>query len=419
MSFVLIGLSHRTAPLDVLERCSVAPDDRSKLLSAVTSCHHVSEAVVVSSCHRSELYVNAETFHGAYSELFGVLADLSGLPPERLTDHLVVAHDDDAVRHLFSVAAGLDSAVLGEHEILGQVRASWDTARTEGASGSLTNLVFRHALTAGKRARTETDIARGTASISSAAVDMAAAHLSGLDGRSVLVVGAGEMGEGMVVALAAAGVADILVANRTAARGQAVADRVGGRAIALDELGEALPAVDVLLTSTGATSLLVEHAELEPAVGRRGGRPLLVVDIAVPRDVDPSIAELPGVTLLDMDDLHRFAELGRRGREAEVGRVRAIVDDEVANLAAVRSAQEVAPLITEVRGRAEALRVAELARFERRLAQLGDDDRETVEALTRGLIAKLLHEPTVRLKDAAGSPKGARLADAMRDLYGL
>ncbi|MEM9607662.1 MAG: glutamyl-tRNA reductase [Actinomycetota bacterium] len=419
MSFVLIGLSHRSAPLDVLERCSIAPDDRPKLLSAITSCHNVSEAVVVSSCHRSEVYVNAETFHGAYSELFRVLGDLSGLPPERLTDHLVVAHDDDAVRHLFSVAAGLDSAVLGEHEILGQVRTSWDTARTEGASGSLTNLVFRHALTAGKRARTETDIARGTASISSAAVDMAADHLGGLDGRSVLVLGAGEMGEGMVVALADAGVSGILIANRTAERGEALAHRVGGRAISLSELGDALPAVDVLLTSTGATSMLLEHAELEPAVRRRDGRPLLVVDIAVPRDVDPAVGELPGVTLLDMDDLHRFAETGRRGREAEVGRVREIVEDEVANLAAVRSAQEVAPLITEVRGRAEAVRVAELARFERRLAELGDAERDAVEALTRGLIAKLLHEPTVRLKEAAGSPKGARLADAMRDLYGL
>ncbi|MEM8903390.1 MAG: glutamyl-tRNA reductase [Actinomycetota bacterium] len=416
---MVVGLSHRTAPLSLLEACSVPAHDRAKLLTTITGSSHVSEAVAVTTCNRTELYVHAETFHGAYGDLRDVLADLSGLPPERLTDHLVVQYDEDAVRHLFSVAAGLDSAVLGEHEILGQVRGSWDLARDEGTAGSLANLVFRHAIETGKRARTETDIARGTASVSHAAVEMAAEHLGRLDGRRVLVVGAGEMGEGMAVALAGAGVAEVAVANRTAERATALADRVGGTAVELTGLADALHDVDVLLTSTGATSLLLEHAELEPALRRRDGRPLLIVDIAVPRDVDPAVGRLPGVTLLDMDDLNRFADRGRADRQTEVGRVRSIVDDEVARFAAVRSAQEVAPLIAELHGRAEDVRRAELDRFDARLAGLDERQREAVEHLTRALVAKLLHDPTIRLKYAAGTPTGSRLADAVRDLHGL
>ncbi len=419
VSFVVVGLSHRTAPLSLLEQCSVPPDGRAKLLAAVASSTHVSEAVAVTTCNRTELYVHAETFHGAYGDLRDVLADLAGLAPERLTDHLVVQYDEDAVRHLFSVAAGLDSAVLGEHEILGQVRTSWDVAREEGTAGALANLVFRHAVETGKRVRTETDISRGTASVSHAAVEMAADHLGALAGRRVLVVGAGEMGEGMAVALAGAGVGEVAVANRTFDRAEALATRVGGRAVPLAELADALHDVDVLLTSTGASSMLLEHAELEPAVRRRVGRPLLIVDIAVPRDVDPSVGRLPGVTLLDMDDLNRFAERGRVERRAEVGRVRTIVDDEVVRFAAVRSAQEVAPLISELHGRAERVRSAELARFDARLADLDDRERAAVESLTKALVAKLLHDPTVRLKSAAGTPTGSRLADAMRDLHGL
>lgn len=419
MSFVVVGLSHRTAPLSLLEQCSVPADGRAKLLAAVAGSRHVSEAVAVTTCNRTELYVHAEAFHGAYSDLRDVLADLSGLAPERLTDHLVVQYDEDAVRHLFSVASGLDSAVLGEHEILGQVRSAWDLAREEGTAGALANLVFRHAIETGKRVRTDTDISRGTASVSHAAVEMAAEHLGALAGRRVLVVGAGEMGEGMAVALAGAGVGEVAVANRTTERAEALADRVAGRPVPLVELSGALHDVDVLLTSTGASSMLLEHAELEPALRHRDGRPLLIVDIAVPRDVDPAVGHLPGVTLLDMDDLNRFAERGRIDRQAEVGRVRAIVDDEVARFAAVRSAQEVAPLITELRGRAEEVRATELARFEGRLAGLDERERDAVENLTRALVAKLLHDPTVRLKGAAGTPTGSRLADAMRDLHGL
>jgi glutamyl-tRNA reductase len=281
------------------------------------------------------------------------------------------------------------------------------------------NQVFRHAVQVGKRARSETAIGRHIASVSQAAVAMATERLGTLAGRRVLVLGAGDMGEGMAASLADAGVAEVLVANRTWNRAVELAGRVGGRAVPLHDLGPTLADVDVLLTSTGATSIMVEYGDLAPAMQHRADRALLIVDVAVPRDVDPAVADLPGVTLLDMDDLRAFAAAGVQERRREVAAVRRIVDDEVERYLEATSAREVAPLVTELRQRAETMRAGEVERFRSRLAGLDADEREAVEALTRGLLAKLLHEPTVQLKDAAGTARGDKLADALRDLFGL
>ncbi|MCB1262303.1 MAG: glutamyl-tRNA reductase, partial [Acidimicrobiales bacterium] len=344
MSVVVIGLNHRTAPLDLLERLTVDDARLVKALGDVSGREHVSEAVILSTCNRTEIYAVAEKFHGAYRDIRDFLADWSFLPPEAFTDHLYVHYDDLAVDHLFAVAAGLDSAVLGEHEILGQVRTAWELALDEGTSGGQLNMLFRHALEVGKRARTETGIARNIASVSTAAVAMAAERLDGLAGKRILVLGAGEMAEGMVRSLAGADVAEVLVANRTWERAFDLAQRVGGRALHLAELDQGLRQVDLLLTSTGASSLIVEHGDLEAAVAARAGRPLLIVDVAVPRDVDPAAGDLDGVTLLDMDDLRAFAESGVAERRREVAAVRTIIDDEVQRFVAVASAREVAPL---------------------------------------------------------------------------
>ena len=419
MSVVVIGLNHRTAPLDLLERLTVDDAHLGKALGDVAGREHVSEAVILSTCNRTEIYVVAEKFHGAYRDVRDVLADWSFLPPEEFTDHLYVHYDDLAVDHLFAVAAGLDSAVLGEHEILGQVRSAWELAMGEGAAASQLNMLFRHALEVGKRARTETAIARNIASVSTAAVAMAADRLGDLAGRRILVLGAGEMAEGMIKALTAAQVAEVLVANRTWDRAAELAERVGGRALRLAELDAGLREVDLLLTSTGASSLIVEHGDLEAAVVARAGRPLLIVDVAVPRDVDPTAGELDGVTLLDMDDLRAFAESGVAERRREVAAVREIIDDEVGRFTAVSSAREVAPLIGALHALGDQVRAGELERFTGRLGELDDRQRELLDALTKGIVAKLLHEPTVRLKDAAGTPKGERLAEALRALYDL
>lgn len=419
MSVVVIGLNHRTVPLDLLERMTVNEARLPKALADLLGRDHVSEAVVLSTCNRTEVYASVERFHAAYADIREFLSGLAFLPPDAFGDHLYAHYDEAAAQHLFSVAAGLDSAVLGESEILGQVRAAWERALEEEATGATLNMLFRHALEAGKRARTETAIGEKVTSVSQAAVAMAAERLGGLGGRSVLVLGAGEMGEGMVRSLIQAGADPVRVANRTWDRAVALADRVGATAIHLDDLPLALTEVDLLLTSTGATSIIVEHGDVEPVVAARAGRPLLIVDIAVPRDVDSAAGTLPGVTLLDMDDLRAHAEVGLAERRREVGAVRTIVDDEVRRFLERSSAREVAPLVAALRRQADDLRVAELARQQSRLADLTDAQRQAVEAATKAVLAKVLHEPTVTLKAAAGTPRGERLAEALRELYGL
>jgi glutamyl-tRNA reductase len=417
VSVVVIGLNHRTAPLELLERMAVDDVELAKALHDLCTREHVSEALVLSTCNRTEVYAVAERFHGAYSDIRSFLAESSFLAPDEFSDHLYVHYDSAAAAHLMAVTSGLDSAVLGESEIQGQVKLAWERARDEGAAGPTLNLLLRHALEAGKRARTETGIARNIASVSQAAVAMADERLGGLAGRTVLVVGAGEMGEGMVVALAGAGVDSVLVANRTQANADALAARVGGRSVALGDLPAHLGAVDLLLTSTGSRAPLLDRSDLELAMAARADRPLLVVDIAVPRDVDPAVAQVGGVTLLDIDDLRRFAAIGVAGRRREVAAVEAVLSDELERYLGATSAREVAPMIVALRERAETVRTAELERFRSRCDDLSPRQLDLVDAVTRGLVAKLLHQPTVVLKDAAGSARGDRLVAALRELF--
>lgn len=416
---IVVGLNHRSVPLGLLERVNVAGPDLPKALHDLISRAHLSEAVVLSTCMRTEVYAEAERFHGAAADIRNFLAEWSGSPPEVFSDHLYSYFEEAAVSHLFSVAAGLDSAVLGEGEILGQVREAWDGAREEAAAGPVMARLFRHALEVGKRARTETAIARGVTSISQAAVALASETLGGLGGRSVLVLGAGKMGEGMAVALAGRGVRRVLLASRTGVRAESLADRVQAEVVELAEVDDALGEVDLVLTATGSPTPLFGRDELDLVMSERPGRPLFIVDVAVPRDVDPAVRLIPGVTLLDMDDLRAFAQAGVESRQGEVARVRAIVEAEVVRHTELAQARAAAPVIAALRERAEAVRQAELARLGPRLGDLDERQRAAVEALTRGVVAKLLHEPTVRLKDEAGTPRGERLAEAVRVLFGL
>jgi glutamyl-tRNA reductase len=414
-------LNHRSAPLDLLERMTIDSPRLPKALHDVVSREHVSEAVVLSTCNRLEIYVVAEKFHGAYADVRNSLAEMAFLPPETFADHLFVSYDADAAQHLFEVASGLDSAVVGEAEVLGQVKAAWELARTEGSCGATLNMLFRHAIEVGKRARSETGISRHIASVSTAAVALATERLGDLADRKVLVLGAGEMGEGMVRAMVGGrrGVGRVRIANRTWERSVDLAERVGGEAIRLAELSDALAEVDLLLTGTGAQGIMLEHGDLARIMRARDQRPLLIVDVAVPRDVDPSAEDLPGVTLLDMDDLRAFADAGVQQRQGEVTAVRDMIAIELDRYLAQSSAREVAPLVAALHERGEAVRRAELERLRAKLAGLDDDQIDAVEALTKGIVAKLLHDPTVGLKDAAGSAKGERLAEALRDLFDL
>ena len=391
-----------------------------KALADLAGRENLGEVVVLSTCMRTEVYAVAERFHGGVADIRNFLAELGFCAPEDFSDHLYSYYDDAAVAHLFRVASGIDSAVVGESEVLGQVRTAWKRAEAEGAMGPVLATLFRHAVAVGRRVRTETAIGRGTTSVSQAAVEMASQRLGGLIGRRILVLGAGDMGEGMAVALAGSpGVGEVLVANRTRAKAEALAGRVGGRAVDLSDLAAVLPGTDVLLTSTGAPGLLLDADELRPVMQARSDRPLLVVDVAVPRDVDPHVGELAGVTLLDMDDLRRFADEGVAGRRREIRRVQVIIDDEVERHRATSTVREVAPLVVALRRRAEDMRTAEIDRFRSRLTGLDAEQREAVDALTAAIVAKFLHEPTVRLKEAAASPRGDRLAEALRILFDL
>jgi glutamyl-tRNA reductase len=420
MSILVVGVNHRSGPLALLERVTIAPDDLAKAVTGLAQRDNVREAVILSTCNRTEVYVVAELFHGAYGDVRDLLCELGDLGVDELTPHLYSQHDTAAVTHLFEVAAGLDSAVLGESEILGQVRTAWDVAQREGASRSTLNQLFRNALATGKRARSETGIARGTASISHAAVEMLTDLVGELSGRRVLVVGAGSMGEGVAVALRRAGGAEILVANRTSARGSALAERVDGVAVGFDRLPEAVAAADVIIVGTGSDQAVLTHSLVADArSGRSSNRPLHIVDIGVPRNVDPSVADLDGVTLSDLDDLRDWADRGLSHRAAEAERVRVIVSEEVERFLVESTARQAAPLVASMHGAAEQVRAAELERFSARFADLGDAERDAVESLTRAIVAKLLHEPSVRLKAQAGTPQGERNAAAMRDLFDL
>ena len=418
MSIVVIGVSHRTGSLPLLERLAIPPDAQGKAIAGLVTRHNIREAVVLSTCNRTEIYAVAERFHGAYADIRDFLCDLAGLAPDELHPHLYSQHDDAAVAHLFEVAAGLDSAVLGESEILGQVRSAWELAQEEGGAKTTLNLLFRHAIETGKRARTETSIGRGTASVSHAAVEMATERLGSLVGRRVLVVGAGEMGEGIAAALVHAGANDIVVSNRTAQRAEQLATRIGGRVVPFADLPTELSEADVLLTCTGAGGTLIDF-ELLQSARDRSSLPLLIVDIAVPRDVAPEVTRLANVTLLNLDDLRDWAGRALMLRAEEALRVNDIVSEEVERFGVEATARQAAPLVAQLRQRAEVIRQAEIERFAARLATLDETQRAAVEAMTKGIVAKLLHTPSVKLKDDAGTPQGERNAATVRDLFDL
>jgi glutamyl-tRNA reductase len=484
VSVIVVGLNHRTVPLSVLESFAVGSADLPKALHDLTAREHLNEAVVLSTCMRTEVYAEASRFHGAVGDIRSFLADWSGHPPEVFSDSVYDYYDDMAVRHLLRVAAGLDSVVLGEGEILRQVRSAWDAARVAGASRGGLGIVFRQAIETGKQVRTDTAIARGTTSLSHTAISLAgsvgaplaavppaasacpvlghgasptSAHADAarqqrlrgddegravvpaallpaggessgppctwaglLAGRTILVIGAGEMGE--AVAALAAGAPDagpVLIANRTYRSAEALAGRLGARPVAWSELPAALAEADIVLSSTGAKEIILDADGVAAARSGRTDRGLVVVDIAVPRDVDPAVGDLDGVTLFDMNDLRAHAEVAMDGRRREVPAAEAIVDADVQRYRLVAAQREVAPVVAALHQQAEAVRLAETARCEPRLAGLDPRQRQAVEALTRGIVAKLLHGPTMALKTAAAEERADELAVAVEELFGL
>jgi glutamyl-tRNA reductase len=419
VSLIVVGLNHRTVPVELLERMTVPETQLPKVLHDLAAREHLLEVVVLSTCNRTEIYARCTHFHPAIGDVRDFLAAYSGAAPDEFENHLYTYYDDAAVGHLFAVAAGLDSMIVGESEILGQVRDAWQIAVREQTAPQNLSRMFRHAVESGKRVRTETGISRHPVSIPSAAVTVAAEHLGTLEGAGVLVIGAGHMGGGLASTLRSRGVERVWVANRTLARAQELAARVDGVAIPLTDIADVLVDADVLLASTASSEILIERSTIEMVMACRNGRPLLIVDVALPRDVDPGVGELADVTLLDLDDLKDFAQRSAERRRAEIGKVREILSAEIERYRSERAAREVAPLVSSLHELGEEVRQGELERFRTKLGRLDPDTRDLVEALTQGIVNKLLHEPTVRVKDAAGTARGDYYSDALATLFDL
>lgn len=424
---VVVGIEHDQVPLDLLERVAVGDADLGKMLGALRDRANLQESVVLSTCLRTEVYAVVDRFHDAVHEIQEVLADKAGLAATDLEEKATIRFDDDVATHLFAVASGLESAVLGEGEVLGQVRRAWERAQDERVSGPVLSELFRHAVQAGKRVRSETAIARGTTSFSHAAVELAEAQrVGGLGGAVVAVVGAGAMGTGVVQALGSLPEnrrpGRVVAVNRTEARAEALAvslpDDLEFRVAGTAELPSVVEAADVLFSAVEAEGHVVAAAALAPA-GSRRDRPVLVVDLGVPRNVEPAAAGVDGVTLVDMDHLSSAVAQAVEERRGEADRARTIVAEDVARYRAAARARGAAPVIAALRGRLEEVRRSELDRRRPQFGDLSGPEWEQVDAVTRSVLAKLLHEPTVLLRETAGSPRGERLVEALRLLFDL
>jgi glutamyl-tRNA reductase len=415
VSVVVVGLNHRHATLDQLERLSVSREQVPKALLSLTQRSHVDEAVVLSTCNRVEVYARVHRFHGGIFDLREFLCEWGGFAPEELAGLTYEYHDERAVNHLFAVTCGLDSVVVGEQQVARQVKQAYLDAEREGACGAALSGVFQRALRVARRVRTLTTLDNTASSMLDAGLEAARTHLGPLDGRTVLLVGAGKVGT-LAARRLAASAGRVLAVNRTLERAERLAAH-GATALPMEQLERGLEAADLVITSTASRDPVIDTTLLEPVVARRAGRPLLLVDLAVPRDVAAGCRQLPGVRVLDVDAV--ATTVASRPVRAELEQARALVAEEVAAFAAWQQARRVEPTIAALRSRAEQVRVAELERLSAKLVDLDERQLAAVEQLSRGIINTLLHEPTVRLKAASADDRGRWQAEVLRELFSL
>ncbi|MDQ3463895.1 MAG: glutamyl-tRNA reductase [Actinomycetota bacterium] len=415
---MIVGMSHRTAPVALLERTSFGRDDVSKALHELLEGEHVQEALLLSTCNRIEVVAEVERFHGGVNDISALLARQSGQPASELGAHLYVHYEDVAVAHLFSVAAGLDSMVVGETQVLGQLRTAYALARAESAVGQKLHELCQQALRVGKRVHTDTGIDRVGASVVAVALDAAARVLGeDLSGHRAVIVGAGSMGALAGTTMRGRGLTDLVIANRSSANAQRLAGSLSGRAVDMAALDAELVAADLVLASTGATGIVITADVIERVMAARASRPLVILDLALPRDVDPAAAAVPGVTYIDLEHLRSVLD-GSQGQH-EVGAARSIVEAEVAAFVTWQRSVTVAPTVAALRSYAAQVVDAELLRLAGRVPDLGPQDRAEVAQAVRRVVDKLLHAPTVRVKELAGVPGGEAYAALLRELFGL
>jgi len=435
MPILLVGLNHRTAPVELREKLSLEGYGLSMALEEMPvhasaldgdpalGLEHLPlalrEGVILSTCNRLELYAVAGQIAGGRAATENFLSRLQGIPLSHLKPYLYFMHDWEVVAHLMRVAAGLDSMILGEPQILGQVASAYTAAKAASTTGPLLSQLFAQAIHSGKRVRTKTDISQHTTSVSHAAVSLAEQRLGGLAAFRVLVVGGGEMAELALQALAQRGAAHLTCVNRTHSRAMALAEQFNGEALAWRQLDEALSWADVVVSATGAPHTVIHVDDVAGALPARQGRPLTFIDLAVPRDVEEQVGALPGVALFDIDSLQATLDEHLAQREAAIPQVEAIIAEEMDRFAAWLSSREVTPVIADLRAWAKGVAQAEVERALNRLPELGQHEREVVEMLAHRLVNKLLHEPTTRLKEQAASGDGYLAAHLLRELFAL
>jgi glutamyl-tRNA reductase len=419
VNLLVVGVSYRTANVTLLERLAAAPSDVPNLLTDLLSQAYVNEAMVLSTCNRVEVYAGVTAFHGGLADIAAVLAARADCDPADLAPHLYVHFEADAARHAFRVATGLDSMVVGEAQVLGQLRDAYAVATERDTAGRLIHDLMQQALRVGKRAHAETGIDRAGQNVVTAALTLAGDHLAGatsdgVRGRSALVVGAGSMGALALATLRRAGASPLYVTNRDAARADRLADLHGATAVPFGSLAETMAGVDLVISATAATGHVITPAHVNV--------PAVILDLAVPRDVDPAVNDLPGVTVIDMELLAGVAAGGSSaafGVADDAAAVEAIVASEIDAYRLVRRGVDVAPTVAALRARAEDVVAAELARLRQRRPELTDEERADVALTVHRIVQRLLHQPTVRVRELAAEPGGDHYAQVLRDLFGL
>ena len=420
MQIFCLGLNHITAPVELREQLLLNEDAIRSALARL-ACGHltssIAELVIISTCNRTELY--AASSHMAITELEDFLSDACGMPAQQFRPYSYRYENLDAASHLFEVAAGLDSLVIGEPQILGQIVRALELSRGQNMAGPVLNRLFQSAIHAGKRARTETGISRHPASVSSLAASLAERVVHPIAEAQVVILGAGEMAELAVEALRKRGANRILVVNRTLERAHTIADRWGAEIRTFENLDAALVSADILISSTGAPHTILSAEMVKHAMQARAQRPLVLIDIAVPRDIDPEAANIPHVKLYDIDNLQDKLEGALARRMAEVPQVKSILEEEISEFAEYMKSLEMIPIIADIRQQAEAIRQAMLEKTLRRLPDLTEAERDRIEAMTQALVKQILHAPTNRLRAEATCPHAPEYAAVARTLFGL
>ncbi|HUH65680.1 MAG TPA: glutamyl-tRNA reductase [Syntrophales bacterium] len=419
MNIILIGMNHKTAPLEIRERLSISCGDDSNHLAEIMSMPEIKEGLYLATCNRVEVLANVADSESAHAKLRTFIFHHGNLSEEDMKKCLYFYVDREAVRHLFRVAASIDSMVMGEPQILGQVKDAFRTAVDHNATGVILNKIIHHAFRAAKRVRTETGIANNAVSVSFAAVELAKKIFGALEGRNVLLIGAGEMSELAAKHLASRNVGNMLIANRTYARAVKMAEDFHGTAVEFNAIPEKLHDIDIVIASTGAPGYVLTPPMIEAAIRRRRNRLLFLIDIAVPRDVDPAVGEIDNVYLYNIDDLQQIVDTNLSSRKKEAEKAETIIDEEVAKYLEWYNALEVVPTIISLREKMEGIIKGEIAKSSPWMENLSEDEKRNIEIMVKSVINKVLHGPITGLKEESRDNSALPYIAAIRRLFGL